>query len=161
MIKGYARRVHNPVDADLFYVPVYNQRLRCHPDHDEWEKLLIRVADIVGEWIARFPAKDGLGPKFFSVAGTVCSCNEPKRNIACNPVTANRSLDDKVVTLAWESPVPGLVMSMPNVVVPYITTLHDILPWRVQEQRELLVTMTAGVRECMFCVIRNVSACVA
>ena len=150
-MKGYARLVHNPADADLFYVPVFNTKLKCHADYGE--KLLMRVANITGEWIDRFPAKDGLGPKFFSAACSVCSCYEPKRDIDCNPVTANRSLDDKVVTLAWESPVPGLHMSMPNVVVPYITTLHDILPWEVQEHRELLVTMTAGVRptKCTYC----------
>ena len=111
MMKGYARLVHTPENADLFYLPLYNQRLHCHKDAgpcctSKWEKLLRRIAGIIGKWTASFPRKDGLGPKFFSVAGSVCSCDEPKRVVACNPACRNASLDDKVVTLAWETPMP-------------------------------------------------------
>ena len=149
MIKGYARRVHNPADADLFYVPIYNDFLKCHPRPNDVHK---DVASLLGKWIARFPSKHG-GPIFFTTSGQVCSCLEPKYNRECNPVSANRSLYGNVVTLAWESPVPGLSTSLPNVVVPYISQFHDILPWRVKARREWFVMMAAGIRthKCSYC----------
>jgi len=154
MLEGYVRRVRDPRDADLFYVPVYYRfRLACHPNastHAGYTELLDQLGGVVDGWMRRFPPKRG--PNFFTVSGAICSCFEVYRHLSCNPLHRRRDLDGRLRIVAWETPVL-VPPAARHVVAPYVSQLHGVLPWDEREQRELLVLLIAGKarNQCVYC----------
>lgn len=127
-LQGYAKRVHDPQQADLFFVPVYYYwRLPCHPEATtaaSFDRLEQRLAELIGKWITAYarrgqrPSQASLVPtrhrsasnnataphalagtsNFFTVTGMLCSCAASH----CNPLHKRASLDGWLQVFSYD-----------------------------------------------------------
>eukprot|EP00908_Phaeocystis_cordata_P004565 Transcript_14952.p1 GENE.Transcript_14952~~Transcript_14952.p1 ORF type:complete len:1141 (+),score=66.73 Transcript_14952:163-3585(+) len=172
-MQGYARRVEDPSEADLFFVPAVSYwRLLCHPKATSvraFQALERRIADEVARWIQEYPAPQPLLPNFFSVTGMLCSCILSH----CNPLDARPDLDGKVHVVSYDTlPMAGpssgectgrLVhldaaalrpFQIPRSVAPYVSQLHGVASWELEERRptlSLFLGTEKAERVCVSC----------
>ena len=123
MVQGYAFRVSDPADADLFYLPaLWAFRLGCHPlasNRSSWAHLQRRFSDEVAallEWaLAGRPAVAAPVP-VLTAAGMPCSCHhEAAQRGGCNPVAARPALRQRLLVAALEPPPRGVTAEPPLV----------------------------------------------